>query len=484
MMIEASKIRNAGLPLQAGMLLCFSFMSIYWIRIVQIGKFSVETYHVGLLCIIIATCASLYSPAAIFRVVTYCAPWFIAFLAYLVVLIAAVAGTKATGLITKQALFIVGFVCIAAFFLRTPKPARLLRLGALCGLAFYILVTEYSAHKIGKSLFSAIIDFLASGSFQALIFKFFRPVFNSFANDPNDPDFSAALTNSIAIAVFVLSVAFRIGHSRRGVDIVGSAVTVAVLFLSLLLNCRSVLLAGVASVAIAFGIRLIAARAVSLTELLYWCLILIAFVGFASVVALHGTSALESVSSVFEFTDDSAASRVNQYTWALGLINEQLFWGHGYVETEGGLPIHDLFLSSWTYVGFIGFALVLVFYIGLVYAWLRWLYFAIIRQNYWVLGARLEWVAVLPVLPLFRMWISGAGGLPAQGEWVALGLFVGLVMRNDVERQRLAEGLRFETPIVRLRRRFSSRRPVAAFPVGRLSGWGSDIRFVGDPLRN
>ena len=431
-MIEFSRKRMAGLPLQIAMLLCFSLMAIYWVRIAQFGGFSLEAFHIGLLCIITVTCASIYSPASIFRVLVYCAPWFLAYLAYLLFLVPAVAGTSGTVVLFKQALFVTGFLCIAAYFSRAPEPAKTLRRGALCGIVLYIAFTEYSAQLIGKSLLGATIDFLGSGSFKALIYGFFRPVFNSL-EDGTELTFVASLTNSIAVSLLVLSVCFRIGYSKRGLDAAGSLVTILTLSLCLLLNARSVVLAALASIFIAFIIRLIAARAVSLTEMLYWCLAITALVGAAFVAIAFSTSAVDSIIDVFQFRDSSAESRLEQYEWAFGLIEEQLLVGHGYVETDSGYPIHNLFLSSWAYIGFAGFVLVVVFYIGLVVAWLRWLYFAVTKRSYWTLGVRLEWVAVLPVLPLFRVWISGAGGLPAYGEWIALGVFFGLVMRNESE---------------------------------------------------
>jgi hypothetical protein len=128
-----------------------------------------------------------------------------------------------------------------------------------------------------------------------------------------------------------------------------------------------------------------------------------------------------------------------QYEWAFSLINESPILGHGYALAESGLPIHNLFLSSWSYVGFIGFALVLIFYVSFIWVWLRWVFLVLTKPSYWILAARFEWVAVLPILPLFRVWISGGGGHFTFGEWIALGVFVGLLMRNEAVRWSIVE---------------------------------------------
>ena len=85
-----------------------------------------------------------------------------------------------------------------------------------------------------RTLISAA-DFLGSGSFKALIYGFFRPVFNSL-EDGSDLTFVASLTNSIAVSILVLSLCFRAGYRKRGVDAAGTMVMILTLLLGLLLN--------------------------------------------------------------------------------------------------------------------------------------------------------------------------------------------------------------------------------------------------------
>jgi hypothetical protein len=453
---DLSRNYSAGLPLQAAMFICFSLMGIYWLQFGQLGGFSLKAYYIGMLFIVVATFASLHGVSSIFRVLVHCTPWLIAYFAYLALLLPAAVGTPGGGIWFRQVFFVATFLCVAAYFSRGSKPASILRWGALCGIILFLAFTEYSAHRIGKSLISAIMDFLGSGNFQALIFKFFRPVFNSL-EDGTELAFGASLTNSIADSLLVLSICFRIGYRERRIDWLGSSVTVAILILTLLLNARSVMLAGLASIFLAFAIRLMAAKSVALTEMLYWCVGAVVMTGAVFVVALGGTSAVDSIVSTFEFADNSAESRLEQYHWAAALIEGRLLLGHGYLENETGMPIHNLFLSSWAYVGFIGFALILVFYIGFIVGWLRWIYLAMMRPGYWTLPIRAEWVAVLPVLPMFRVWLSGAGGHPTSAEWIALGVFVGLIMLNDAKRL----GIR-EAPIGGARARARQVLPEAA----------------------
>lgn len=429
-----------GGHVRLAMLVCFALMGIYWVRFAQIGAFSIEAYHVGVLLLVGATCASMYGAPAAIRVLACCAPWLLAYVAYLVLLLAAVSGTPGLSIWLKQLLFVTGFVCVASYFSRASKPEASLRRGGLWGIILFIAVTEYSARQIDKSLVTATTDFLASGNFQALIFNFFRPVFNSLEHG-TELVFRASLTNSIAVSLLVLSICYRAGFRKSGIDFYGTSSFLLALFLCILLNSRSVVLAGVASLGLALLIRMAIVRAVSLTALLWCCVLTIALSILALVTAIHGASFLEAVLKAFQFSDKSTESRLFQYRWALDLIEKRLLLGHGYVETDGGHPIHNLFLSAWAYTGYTGFGLIVTFYIGLLYAWTRWLYLALTRPSFWVLRARLEWVAVLPVLPLFRVWVSGGGGHVAFGEWIALGVFFGLLMQNEMNK-RQTTGLR------------------------------------------
>ena len=197
-MAQSLPVRTAGLPLQMAMLACFSLMGIYWVRFVQLGGFSLEAYHVGLLCMVMVTVVSVYTPAAMYRVLLRTMPWFLAYVVYLLFLVPALSGTSATGLLMKQGLFVTGFLCIATYFSRVEDPARSLRLGGIAGLVLYLAFTEFAAFVIGKSMVGAVAEFITTGSYKALIYGFFRPVFNSLESGA-DLAFVASLTNSIAV---------------------------------------------------------------------------------------------------------------------------------------------------------------------------------------------------------------------------------------------------------------------------------------------
>lgn len=433
MRLAVSKSELGWLPLKWAVFGCFALMSIYWVPLAEIGPFSLEAFHVGMLFVILVTFASLSGPTTTVMVLTGVSPWLLAYLAYLLFLVPALVGTPGLSVVVKQLYFATGAICLAGFFFRYPNPEGLLRKGALCGLLLFLILTEYLARQSGKSLIPAVTEFLSSGNFQALIFKFFRPVFNAL-NEGTDAAFGASMTNSVAGSLFVLSVCFRIGYRGRGADLLGSIVVFGALFLAVLLNARSVVLAALVGIPLAFSVRLMLRKSVPYTEMLYWSVGIVAFATLAFVAAVRGASMIRSIVRAFEFADNSAASRLSQYNWAFELIEESPILGHGYVVTDTGYTIHNLFLGAWVHVGIVGFILVVLFYVALLWSWLGAIHMATSRTNFWRLEARFEWVAVLPVLPLLRVWISGGGGHIAFAEWIGLAVFAGLLMRNDALR--------------------------------------------------
>jgi hypothetical protein len=50
------------------------------------------------------------------------------------------------------------------------------------------------------------------------------------------------------------------------------------------------------------------------------------------------------------------------------------------------------------------------------------------------LPMRAEWVAVMPLLPLFRVWVAGDAGHPDFASWIAIFAFVAVVHANRKER--------------------------------------------------
>jgi hypothetical protein len=84
------------------------------------------------------------------------------------------------------------------------------------------------------------------------------------------------------------------------------------------------------------------------------------------------------------------------------------------------------------HAGLVAFLLVIFTYLMVVVGWFVFLVRVLSQPGYWVLPARPEWIAILPI---FRVWITGDAGHPSFAEWITLCAFFGMILTN-----RLAKG--------------------------------------------
>lgn len=139
------------------------------------------------------------------------------------------------------------------------------------------------------------------------------------------------------------------------------------------------------------------------------------------------------MSDRFAFDDASAAARVVQFETAIERIEKHPITGSGFYEIEG-YTVHNLFLSAWMNAGIVAFLLVVCFYILLIGRWLTFVWTIARHPDQWVLPLAPEWIATLPLLPFFRVWLSGDGGNLFLGEWIAIAAFLGAILANDLKR--------------------------------------------------
>lgn len=405
---------------------CMTLFTLHWPALLEIRGTSLQPYHFGGLFLIAVAALPLWRHVSIVQAV----PWVLPYLFHLVLLTPALVGTGRVSMLNRQIFYIAGFFAVAGFCLGSRSPAVVLRRGAILGILSFFLLIEYSAQQMGKSLTTAISGFLASGNMKALLAGFFRPVFNAL-EPPGEMAVTSALTNTVGGGLLILALCFRAGFRRERRDLVGSSVMLLTVLFLLFMNARSTVLAALGAMLLAFVVRVLRRRGIALGDLVFWGVATTFAVGFVYVAALYGKSIIDTVVTAFTFNDDSTEGRLNQFAWAVGLIEHAPVGGSGYIPTPSGRAIHNLFLSAWAYGGLFNFVLVVLFYGGLLWAWVRWLGLITTRHEYWTLDLRPEWVAALPILPLLRVWLSGDAGHLPFSEWVALGIFSGLVIRNE-----------------------------------------------------
>lgn len=413
-------------------------LCMQWVAIGSFGTFSVKLPYVALVLVILYAFTGPRKLTNSLLVVRRNAFWIAPFALYLLLIGLIQSGSPAANSAPRQALYLVGSIALAGSLAATPHLARAFRLGAALGLAGLIVAVEMLARTIGLSWFRAISEF-ASGNFTFVTYSFFREVFN--AVDPTGDPRGASTKNEVAVGVLVLGLLFRSAKRKPSRDITGMACMALVLGLLLLLNTRSVLIAAGFSLLLALIIGTASRPQRNIPLLLVKGAAAMALVVLAVGASLPADAVSGALGDRFAFADNSTASRLDQYRAALERIELHPLAGNGYFEVEGHV-IHNLFLNAWVQGGLAAFLLVVTFYVGLLSSWLAFVWRALKRPASWVLPIAPEWVAALPIIPLFRVWSSGDGGNMYVGEWIAIACFFGCCLANDLRSRRVARIVR------------------------------------------
>ena len=410
----------------------FACMCILWVTLGTIGPFAIKLPYLMLAGGILYAVSSARRMTASLQFVRQNAIWILPLVIYLAHLTFVLYGSAGQNMPLRQLFYLLGSCALAGSLAVTRDLPSVVRMGAALALGLFILVVEILARTIGLSWIDALVEFVRSGDLHFVVYKFFREVFNSLEAN-TDTTVVASQKNGIAVCVLTAALLFRSGSSKPAQDKIGMIVLGLALILLFLLNTRSVLIVAGVSLLMALAIHSVM-RPANVSSL-----VLKGLMAFALVVVAVGYTNLEgpavgTMSDRMAFEDRSTASRLEQYQVALKKIGDQPVVGNGYFELDGR-PIHNLFLSSWVQAGLPAFLLVVAFYLALLGRWLSLVWTIAKTPKRWVIPVAFEWIAPLPILPLFRVWISGDGGHLFLGEWIALSAFFGMVLANDLKRQ-------------------------------------------------
>ncbi|MEW6169455.1 MAG: O-antigen ligase family protein [Pseudomonadota bacterium] len=297
---------------------------------------------------------------------------------------------------------------------------------SLCGLIAFVLYYFLLFAKLGFNLFEEYGTAVINADVVRLHHWFYAKLFNcSFDGScvANDEGISASLRNTLlgAFIVYFIGISWwgRFGEqTRKALSTAALIVISCLIFLSV---SRSAILVFVLVLAAYMLVKSVRDKSLANMRTM-------ALLGFAAIVgvAVPMISGVGSVSTILDerFGSLDEDSRVAQYENALDLINDSIFLGHGLrVEVETGLneslTVHNLFLASWTEAGIVGALLASAWYAIALLAMLREMF----SGN--VAGKRMPlWLCLLPILPLFRVLVSGSGRMTLV-ELISLGLFFG-----------------------------------------------------------
>ena len=336
-----------------------------WFAVAEAGPFTIKLPFVALFIVIVFALSSARRINACLMFARHNVAWIVPFLVYLLLLSAALYGSPAQNTVPRQFFYFVGALALAGTLSVTPRFKTVCRLGAGLSIVVFLGVVEIAAHRLGLSWVDAVGQFVTSGDLHFVVFTFLKTVFSSL--NSNDVNLATSVKNAIAVCILVSALIFRSASSKPSRDLLGMLHMSVAIGLMILLNTRSVLIAGGAGILLAIVIRFIinpgrgaAILGVKALTAVAAIIMVISFMDSAAVTGL--------MADRFSFEDTSAEARVEQYQVALDRIEQHPWMGSGYYLVDG-YPVHNLFLSAWMNAGLGAFLAALAFYLVLVAKW-------------------------------------------------------------------------------------------------------------------
>ena len=433
-------MRDADPALVVGIM----FLPVVWGTLFNIGAFSLEPFHISMFIIIGLTFIRPSHYARALAILRHNWIFFVGFFIYLFINLLSYIKTLDTKALDAYVIKQVAFVILCAAVAVRVTNCRILTpslyIGGLLSIFTFLAALSLSAYTSGTSLVDAFGNLVATGNYQAWTFGFLRHIFNAFSTHgaAADLDFITSLKNNVATGLLIAYICFRAGATRfigvpaaRALDICVSA---AFLVCIVMMLSRSVVLALIMVFMVVILVDAVARNSAT---------IIISLLGAAAAVmilfmALPDT-VVHALAQRFEDTS-SYESRVEVYAMAIPLIEKNFWFGYGIgaLLPDPDASIHNLFLSAWFNTGILGF-------LSSAWFWLTAVLMVCLRILEVMLGRYKSsyqltifhaWIAVVPIMGLFRCWLIGGGNLNFSA-WFALGLFFGVLYREATMRARL-----------------------------------------------
>jgi hypothetical protein len=411
-------------------------LPLTWVNVTTFAGFELQVPYVMAMVLGTLLCLSPSAAAVGLRhLPAALAPWLVAYALYLVILSFGLAGGASKGIVLRQIFFLLCGLSVALAVVATGGDARVLRRGGLLAIAGFLALTEVLARQLGLGWGVVVTHFLSTGDLEFVFYHFLKDLFQLVA--AAGAEAKASDKNVVAVAILTAIFLLRAGHTGTGGDRIGRLATLLGLGVLVILNTRSVLIMAALGLPLAGWLGAMRSGIASPREAVFKTLVFLGLTGTAVMLLSMDTAAVGLIGERLSFADDSAGNRFEQYAWALERIEAAPLTGSGLGEFQGQ-PVHNLFLGAWMHAGLLAFLLVVFSYLAVATGWIVFVLRVTAQPGYWVLPARPEWIAVLPLLPLFRVWIAGDAGHPSFVEWTTLCLFFALALSNRLARGRTA----------------------------------------------
>ena len=444
--------------LYVGLGLFIALLPIQWLAVGRVAGLAIKPFHLALALVVLGLLLSRSALHALAAVVARCSAFIFAFALYLSAMVVALLWTSHLGqgfsILVKGAAYFAAFLVLAASIALLPVDGlrRTTRTAVPAGLATFFLTALVVFALIGQNLVAIYVNALARGSVDELLYGIYPVLFRfgaTVSEGENVEQAGTALRNTLVGAFIVHALLlwlFR-GRSLPRDRIREAALTgaLALAILGVLLSIsRSNILALALCVLGAWTLRVVRAGFRPHVTRVFMVLLGVCLL-FGVMTAAGMWEGVFRVAST-RFGNLAENPRIEMFEDAVLLIDAHPLRGAGlgsevHLSSGKDLRVHHRVLSAWLEMGLFGLVTSLAYYLALIVAWGTFVVRIVRESDFWKLDVAPEWVAVLPVLPMFRVQLSGSGSFTLV-EWFCLAVFFGLWVRNTWA------GERSEPPLV------------------------------------
>lgn len=285
---------------------------------------------------------------------------------------------------------------------------------AFLGLVSTLIMLELSVILTGNELVSGLLVSISQGGSEYFLFHILRPALNVFSGS-GDITYNATQVNAISSTILVLALASLIKKNTERMPLFKKAVVAASFLFTFLVFSTST--------AIVLAVYVIAFVTLQMFGFRNFWQLWLCIAGILIAIILIPV-VFSYIDAKFAEDEFSRGSRLEQYIYALGVINQNIIFGAGYFEV-GRFQVHNFILFSWASSGLPALACVI-----LVYSAFGQQILHAIKRN----PGNTPILLAIGMNFYIRTLVGGAGGIPTSSAMISIVIICVLANTKPTER--------------------------------------------------
>lgn len=425
-------------------LVSLSTVILQWVILFRIGGLTFKPVHLTLLLLIIYFVISDSFRKILIAFIRQNRVFILVYLIFLLIaLISIFWGSSGIGpalvKIFKYVTYFITFILFSGVIhiILESKKQHVFVKGALLGTAVFFVYGYIVFDQIGRSFFLEYIGSFLAGDSSAIMFNFYKTLFNNTSDGANAETVATNLRNTM-MGCFILFLLFCLIFRVNGIILnwLKRLLIVVCAFMVVSSVSRSNML--ILTLIICYGILIKFLKSgVPVKYSAFQILIVFLTLSVLSIYSMDIINILapaaEMISSrIGQLSEDA---RLEAFSVVSNNLNENWLLGNGFDAPlslfKKEVDNHNLILGAWYQYGLLGlfFSLGLYFVLSLDHAVHLTNYFR--SDSYWKLNCSFPWTMTLIISPVFRTMVAGDHGNLTMIDWVFFSFYFGLSFFNQ-----------------------------------------------------